>query len=109
MGNFLVIVAPAETRAEAGDGAGRLFRNGQAIKEGKPNCLVETDWVKAVSYPRLNGSGASITEDPESESWLITTGTWFHSDGFASGDESRLLARILSCGPERTAKELEGF
>jgi hypothetical protein len=109
MGNFLVIVAPAETRAEAGDVPGRLFLNGQAIKEGKPNGLVETDWVKAISYARLNGSGASITEDPESKSWLITTGTWFHSDGFASGDESRLLARIISCGPERTAKELEGF
>src|SRR5262245_8019084 len=108
MGNFLVIVAPAEAHAEPGEVAGRLFGAGQAIKEGKPNGLVETDWAKAASYPRLNGSGASITEDPESESWLITTGTWFHSDGFASGDESHLLARIIRCGPERTAKELEG-
>lgn len=109
MGNFLVIVAPAEAQREPGDVAGRLFRTGQAIKKDRPNGLVETDWVKAASYARLNGSGAPITEDPESESWLIAAGTWFHSDGLAAGDEARLLKRVIGRGPEETAGELEGF
>jgi hypothetical protein len=109
MGNFLIIVAPTDTQEGAKDEAGRLFRAGLELKGGKPNGLVEADWVRAATYARQNGSGAPIVEDSETGNWLLVAGTWFHSDGYASGDEQRLLARVISFGPERVARELEGF
>ena len=42
-------------------------------------------------------------------SWLLSTGTWFHSDGYSSGSESRLLQRYFEIGAKRLARELEGF
>ncbi len=109
MGNFLIIVAPNEPHSEAKDEAVRIFQAGLALKGAKPNGLIESDWVWAASYARQNGSGSPIAADPETGSWLLVAGTWFHSDGYASGDEQRLLARVISFGPERVARELEGF
>jgi hypothetical protein len=109
LGNFLIIVAPTEPHEEAKDEAGRLFRAGLELRGDQPNGLVETDWVRAASYARRNGSGASIAKDPETGNWLLVAGTWFHSAGYASGDEQRLLERVIRFGPERVARELEGF
>ncbi|MCI0337014.1 MAG: hypothetical protein L0226_05530 [Acidobacteria bacterium] len=109
MGNFIVIVAPSEAKDECE----RLFQVGLAnverIKGRMPHGLVRRDWVRAASFARRNGSGSPIAEDPETSSWLLAAGTWFHPDSFASGDELRLLARIISVGPELIARELEGF
>ncbi len=109
MGNFLVIVAPETQSAESA----RLFDAGlsgaRQIKKLKPNGLVESDWVKAASFPRQNSSEQAIVVDPRTDSWLIAAGTWFHSEGYSSGDEARLLTRIVEIGIERSAQELEGF
>jgi hypothetical protein len=109
LGNFLVIVAASKAEAEGE----RIFRaglaNAQRIKGSKPNGIVQTNWVKAASFARLNGSGSSIAVDPKTNSWLLVAGTWFHSGGYASGDEQRLLARMIEAGADRAARELEGF
>jgi asparagine synthase (glutamine-hydrolysing) len=109
MGNFLV-VAPAEhSLAEAE----RLFRSGldfaRDVKGQRPGRTVETGWAFAAAFPRRNGSGGAMATDPETGSWLLTCGTWFHADGAGPGDEGRLLRRYLEVGPVRLARELEGF
>jgi asparagine synthase (glutamine-hydrolysing) len=105
----MVIVAPAEAEAKAGN----LFQAGLAcarrIKGNEPNGMLQTNWVKAASFARRNGSGASITIDPETKSWVLAAGTWFHTHGYASGSESYLLSRVIEIGVEPLAHELEGF
>jgi hypothetical protein len=109
LGNFLVIVAPAEAEGKADS----LFQFGLAcahrIKGVRPNGLVRTNWGKAASFARRNGSGSPIMIDPVTKSWLLTAGTWFHSHGYASGSESQLLSRVIEIGAERLAQELEGL
>ncbi len=109
LGNFLVIVAPTEDEAEAGGVFQVGLANAQRVKGLIPNAIVQTNWVRAASFARLNGSGSVIAVDPKTSSWLLTAGTWFHSDGYAAGNETRLLARAIDAGAERLAQELEGF
>jgi hypothetical protein len=107
--NFLVLVptSPAHDRAEA------LFRAGleltQEVKGQKASGMVTEDWSLAALFPRQNGSGGPLVTDQATGSWLMAVGTWFHTDGHASGDERRLLERYFQVGPERLGRELEGF
>jgi hypothetical protein len=39
----------------------------------------------------------------------MSAGSWFHSSGFSVGEERGLLERYLDVGPERLAREIEGF
>ena len=109
MGDFLVIVFSKDSRHEAD----RLFRAGlevaHSIKGQVPSQTVETEWVYAASFPRLNGSGTPIVFDPEKKNWLLAIGTWFHTDGYGAGSEARLLSRYLQVGSDQLAQELEGF
>jgi hypothetical protein len=109
VGNFLVVI-PAKGAA---DNAKNLFRNGliaaQEIRGQVPGYSVETEWALAASFPRYNGSGGTLVSDPKTGSWILSTGTWFHAEGYASGAESKLLQRYLEVGAARLAQELEGF
>ena len=109
MGNFLILVSSREASAEAE----RLFRSGlesaRHLKSQTPSGIIETEWSRAASFARQNGSGAPIVSDPGTGSWLLASGTWFHTDGPAAGSEAWLLGRYLEVGPERLAQELEGF
>lgn|GEM_PF-725926 len=109
MGNFLVVIAPVEARPEAD----QLFRAGLAnarqIKGLQPSGLIQSHCARAASFARRDGSGSSIIIDPETQSWLLAVGSWFHAGGCASGSEARLLRRMIEVGAERTAQELEGF
>jgi asparagine synthase (glutamine-hydrolysing) len=109
LGNFLVIVAPTEAEAESD----RLFRAGleraRRLRNLQPSGLVDTDWAKAASFARRNGSGTPIVTDPATNNWLLTVGAWFHDHGYAAGHEAQLLGRITEVGGERAARELEGF
>jgi asparagine synthase (glutamine-hydrolysing) len=109
VGNFLIVIpVKGETR-----NAERLFRNGliaaREIRGQIPGNSVATEWALAASFPRYNGSGGSLVTDPETGSWILSTGTWFHAQGYSSGAESKLLQRYLERGATRLAQELEGF
>jgi hypothetical protein len=109
VGNFLVVI-PAKGAA---DNAKKLFRNGliaaREIRGQVPSYSVETEWALAASFPRYNGSGGTLISDAGTGSWILSTGTWFHSEGYSSGAESKLLQRYLEVGATRLARELEGF
>ena len=109
MGNFLVIISSEDCQHEARP----LFRAGlkiaHRIKSHTPSKIVETKWACAASFDRKNGSGGPLVIDPETNSWLLAIGTWFHASGYGSGAEYRLLTDYLEDGPTRLATELEGF
>src|SRR5579884_62906 len=106
MGNFLVIV-PANP-----DGM-RHFQTGvdaaRTLKQQTPRDVVNISSAAAASFPRQNGSGGRIACDPQTGTWLLASGTWFHSSNPGSGDESLLLKRYLEAGAKQLAAELEGF
>jgi asparagine synthase (glutamine-hydrolysing) len=66
-------------------------------------------FARAATFARHNESGGKIATDAATGRWLLSAGTWFHSDGYASGDEPKLLARIAEDGAARVAQSLEGF
>jgi asparagine synthase (glutamine-hydrolysing) len=109
LGNFLAIVFSRDFQSEAD----RLFRSGldlaRHVKSQTPSRVLELEWVRVASFPRTNGSGTPIVSDPETGSWLLAIGSWFHFDNFASGAEPQLLKRYIEVGPNRLAQELEGF
>jgi hypothetical protein len=109
VGNFLVVVSEVRAATEAK----RLFRSGldsaREIRSQVPSETVESNWALAASFPRQNGSGCPLLTDTSTGSWLLGIGTWFHSDGHASGAESWLLRRYLEMDTGLLARELEGF
>ena len=108
MGNFLVIVPSTK-----GADASRLFKAGldaaREIRSQTPSQTVESDWSFAAAFERQNGSGGTLVTDPATGSWLLSSGTWFHSEGYASGSELRLLHRYLETNALHLGGELEGF
>jgi asparagine synthase (glutamine-hydrolysing) len=109
MGNFLVIL-PTEPCAEEG---ARLFQRGLAFARtfhsSGATTSVENDWVRAISWARQNGSGTPVVSDAVTRNWVLAAGTWFHRDGYASGEEPALLRRYSEAGGLQLASELEGF
>src|SRR5271166_329824 len=76
-------------------------------ENGRQFDTASTPWSFAISSSRWNGTRAPVIIDRETESWLAILGTWFHNSG-ASRPES-ILQQYLSVGPERLARELDGF
>jgi hypothetical protein len=109
VGNFLVVI-PAKN---AVPDAKMIFRNGlvaaREIRNQIPRNIVESEWAVAASFPRQNGTGGTLVTDPSSGSWLLASGTWFHTQGYSSGSESQLLRRLLETNGSVLGKELEGF
>jgi hypothetical protein len=109
VGNFLVTIPttiPARSTRELFrvglDSARKLLKHeSSAVLEGPESCVA--------AFPRLNGSPVTIASDARTGAWLSSIGTWFHSEGYASGSNARLLERYLQVGPEKLAEELEGF
>jgi hypothetical protein len=109
VGNFLVVVPSTDSGADAN----RLFKAGlevaREIRSQTPSKTVESDWALAASFTRQNGSGGTLVTDPATGSWLLSSGTWFHNEGYASGSEFRLLQRYLETNALQLGRELEGF
>jgi hypothetical protein len=109
VGNFLVVIPKKGART----GPKRLFHNGlsaaREIRGQAPSESLENEWSLAAAFPRQNGTGGKIIVNRETGNWLLASGTWFHNDGYSSGEETRLLRRFLEVGAERLAGELEGF
>lgn len=109
MSNFLVVVS----HNERSEDAARVYRRGCELAKQlafpAPCDEVVSGPVSAALFPRPNGTGCLAARDPHTGSWLLAVGSWFHTQGYGSGDESRLLARLLEAGVERVVHELEGF
>jgi asparagine synthase (glutamine-hydrolysing) len=109
MGNFFVVINDPQSPA---DGA-RLFERGitcgKLVKGQASVNTHETSWVRAAHFHRANGNPARIAVEPETGSFLLAAGSWFHSSGIASGDETGLLNRFLRADTTDVARELDGF
>ncbi len=108
MGNFLVVV-PA---LDQPDQAASVFQAGSdranSLLHLNPNAQLRADWFNAATFQRMNSTGSPIATDPATGTWLATLGVWFHKDGFATGEESRLLDRYLKDGARNLALALDG-
>ena len=109
MSNFLVII-PSKGNFQEGK---EVFRQGvqfaKTARQQIPSEQLESNWAFVATFPRINGSLCPLIQDQESGDWVLVSGTWFHPDGWGSGNEQRLLARLQEVGSEKVAKELEGF
>jgi hypothetical protein len=109
MANFLVVLP----RLQPGPTDPGLLQKGidraGMLKRQTPTSRHETTWGAAALFARRNGSGAPIAHDPATGSWLLAAGTWFHEQGFGSGDEGKLLTRYLEVDALALARELDGF
>lgn len=63
----------------------------------------------AATFARENGTVSTIAMDENSGNWLLSSGTWFHESGLASGDEIGLLREYQRSGAELLARGMEGF
>ncbi|MGE0128629.1 MAG: hypothetical protein AB7U82_11160 [Blastocatellales bacterium] len=109
MGNFFAVVSHDIAQAKSEE----LFRLGldraQRIKSQAPKNIVDVAYARAASFARGNGSGGDMATDAATGCWLMAAGSWFHADGYASGNESRLLQSIVETSVARVAQGLEGF
>jgi len=108
LGNFFVVIPsperPQDSRALFSAGIERAA----SLLGVRPSRELSADWFHAASFPRHNGSGSVIVSDQATGSWLTSIGARFHADGFACGEESRLLHAYLSSDARATARNLEG-
>ena len=99
MGNFFVVL-PA---LDQPDQAAAVFQAGidraNSLLPLHPNSQLRADWFNAATFQRLNSTGSPIVTDPATGTWLATLGVWFHKDGFATGEEPRLLDRYPKTAP----------
>lgn len=109
MADLLIVVPANGALPKAQDTFRRGIRLTELLKSQTPTAVVERDFACVASYARRNGSGKPIVSDPKTGNWLVAVGTWFHDDGYASGQEERLLARLRDIGAEGLAREVEGF
>jgi asparagine synthase (glutamine-hydrolysing) len=109
MGTFLVLLSEPERNREAAPLFAAALAFARTVPGQSPSGVLEADGLRAASFPRRNGSGAPIVTDPATGSWLAVAGTWFHGDGYASGQEARILQEFLRSGIRALADKLQGF
>jgi hypothetical protein len=107
--NFFAVIGSRQNSAEAAATFRRGLAQAQRIKGGAPACVQENGCAQMAVFARQNGSCAPIAFDEATGSWLFAAGSWFHSTGYGSGDEARLLAQFLQTGAPQVARELSGF
>jgi len=109
LGTFYLISPSAFSSPEGKSILQDGVRLGSRLSLGVPTSQLELEWLKIVQFPRVHGPGSAIACDPQTGSSVVTSGTWFHREGIASGKELLLLQRYLAVGAEQLANELEGF
>lgn len=109
MGNFLLLLRSDPVQAGSLPSLSSGLKLAQRLGFPKPSSSVDENRTCAAIFPRTNGSGSPIVFDQETGSWLLAIGSWFHSAGFHSGDEAKLLKRYAEVGSVQLANELEGF
>ena len=109
MGSFFILLATPEC---SGHGEPRFrvaLDLARKVSIGPPSGTHAADGAHVASFPRKNGSGSAVVVDPLTGNWMVAIGTWFHRDGFAVGEELRLLEDFQKCGVQSLANKLEGF
>jgi asparagine synthase (glutamine-hydrolysing) len=109
MGSFFILLSTPEG---AGHGAPQFHAAlglARRIAMGPPSGTYEANGARVASFPRKNRSGSAVLVDPLTGNWLVAMGTWFHRDGFAVGEELRLLEDFRKSGVRNLANKLEGF
>src|SRR5271167_3117109 len=106
-GAFVAFVPCHESGVEAEDLFQRASRVIQEMNRRGPDSTLSNGWSFTASYPRLNGSGASIVTDAATGSWLAALGTFFHRCG--NNRPEYLLEQYLASGPEGLVNDLDGF
>jgi hypothetical protein len=109
MGSFFVLLSGAEHSSRARPLFHSALELALTFPGQSPSRVLETDDVSVASFARQNGSGSPIVTHPATGNWLVTVGTWFHQDGYASGHEMRLLKDFQKSGIRELASKLEGF
>jgi hypothetical protein len=109
MGSFFILLSKPECSAQGA----KLFHDGLELARtvpGKaPAEVMGAQDFHSASFRRQDGSGSPIARDPTMGNWLMAIGTWFHRDGYASGQETRLLEEYRKSGARGLADNLEGF
>jgi len=107
MANFLTILPRDSGQFDART----LFQYGlqraQQLKSQTHCNSLERDWAYVATFARLNGTGGVVVSDPNTGSWLLAIGSWFHGEGSVNCEE--LLQRYLEVGAYQLGRELEGF
>jgi hypothetical protein len=109
LANFLIVVPGVNARAAAENQFRRGIQMTRLLKSQQPSGIHESDFALVATFPRKNGSGTPVVVDPTTGNWLVAVGTWFHDAGYGSGQEEQLLRRFNEVGPDRLAREVEGF
>ena len=109
MGDFLIIIPARDRVHETKQAFYSAIHISRKIKLLESAGITEKEWYYAASFPRANHSDSPIVADPGTGNWLLTIGSWFHKQGYSSGDETRLLKRLSQIKPQVLGAELEGF
>jgi hypothetical protein len=87
----------------------RGIHSAEVLKQQTPGDIVRNGWCSAAVLARQNGSYSPIASDERTGSWLLAAGTWFSRNGYAVGQERKLLQEYRSRGAFTLARTLEGF
>lgn len=109
MGSFFILLSTPECSGHGEPRFRAALARARKISMGPPNGTYAADGARVASFPRKNGSGSAVVIDPLTGNWMVAIGTWFHRDGFAVGEELRLLEDFRKCGVQSLANKLEGF
>ena len=109
MGSFFISMPGPDSS----DTSGSLFRSALQLAltapGQSPSSVLNTNYAQIATFARRNGSGSHVITDTSTGNWLAAVGTWFHKDGFASGQELLLLENFQKKGIHELANSLEGF
>lgn len=108
MGQFLIVVGKEKGDHFAKELFGRGVSASNRLGFTSSSGEVQNELVRSIYFPRLNNSGSGIIKCNKSSSWLLTTGTWFHSSGLHAGDEASLLNFVQDKGLERLCEGIDG-
>jgi hypothetical protein len=109
MGGFFILLSSPEGPLEANGLFCSALNTAKAVPGQAPNEIFKSSDSQVASFARLNGSGTAVVSNPSTGNWLVTAGTWFHADGYSTGQESRLLDDYAKNGVRHLANRLEGF
>jgi hypothetical protein len=109
MGSFFISMPGPD----ALDIPGSLFRSALhlalTVPGQSPSSVLNADYAQIATFARRNGSGSHVATDISTGNWLAAIGTWFHRDGYASGQETLLLEDFQKKGIRELTNSLEGF
>lgn len=109
MGSFFILMPEPGSSDHVAPLFGSALQLAQTVPGQAPSSVLRTDDAQIATFARCNGSGSKVARDPATGNWLVAIGTWFHRDGYASGQETCLLESFQKKGIRDLANALEGF